>query len=175
MYVLGISCYYHDASAALIKDGKIIAAAEEERFTRKKHDTSFPVNAAKFCLEFAGITIDDIDYINTHGTSTPVGDGAEVKAIKRLFGDRANKLKVTSTKSMIGHLLGAAGGAESIATILTLINGVIPPTINLDNPDFDLDFVPNKQQKMKTRTAINNSFGFGGHNASVVYTRYEEK
>jgi 3-oxoacyl-[acyl-carrier-protein] synthase II len=123
----------------------------------------------------AGLTIDDIDYINTHGTSTPVGDGAEVKAIKRLFGDRANKLKVTSTKSMIGHLLGAAGGAESIATILTLINGVIPPTINLDNPDFDLDFVPNKQQKMKTRTAINNSFGFGGHNASVVYTRYEEK
>ncbi|UCB46347.1 MAG: beta-ketoacyl-ACP synthase II [Spirochaetota bacterium] len=123
----------------------------------------------------AGLTIEDIDYINTHGTSTPVGDGAEVSAIKRLFGDRANKLKMSSNKSMIGHLLGAAGGVESIATILTIINGVIPPTINLDNPEFDLDFVPHKQQKMETQSALNNSFGFGGHNAAVVFTRYEEK
>jgi 3-oxoacyl-[acyl-carrier-protein] synthase II len=123
----------------------------------------------------AGLTIDDIDYINTHGTATPVGDGAEVNAIKRLFGERAHKLKVSSNKSMIGHLLGAAGGVESIATILTMINGIIPPTINLDNPEFDLDFVPHKQQKMETRTAINNSFGFGGHNASIIFTRYEEK
>lgn len=120
----------------------------------------------------AGLTIDDIDYINAHGTSTPVGDRAEILAIKRLFGERVKKLKISSNKSMIGHLLGAAGGAETIATILTVREGVIPPTINLDNPEFDLDLVPHKSQKADVSIAINNSFGFGGHNASLVIKKY---
>ncbi len=129
----------------------------------------------KNALEDAKLSIDDIDYINAHGTSTPVGDGAEVLAIKKLFKDKAYKMKVSSNKSMIGHLLGAAGGAETIASVFTVKTGVIPPTINLDNPEFDLDFVPNKKTKMEVNVAINNSFGFGGHNASIVLTKYEEK
>jgi 3-oxoacyl-[acyl-carrier-protein] synthase II len=126
-------------------------------------------------LADAGISIEEIDYINAHGTSTPVGDGAEVNAIKRLFGERAYKLKMSSNKSMIGHLLGAAGGVEAIATIFTINNGIIPPTINLENPEFDLDFVPNKSKNMEVNAAITNSFGFGGHNASIILTRYERK
>lgn len=126
-------------------------------------------------LSDAGFSIEDIDYINAHGTSTPVGDGAEVNAIKRLFKEKAYKLKVSSTKSMIGHLLGAAGGVESIATILTINNGIIPPTINLENPEFDLDFVPNESKTVDVNIALTNSFGFGGHNAAIVLTRYERK
>jgi len=120
----------------------------------------------------ASLTVDDIDYINAHGTSTPVGDKAEILAIKRLFGEKAAKLKISSNKSMIGHLLGAAGGAETIATVLTIREGIIPPTINLDNPEFDLDLVPHKSQKADISIAINNSFGFGGHNASLVIKKY---
>lgn len=117
---------------------------------------------------------EDIDYANAHGTSTPAGDISEVMAIKNVFGDHAYKLKISSNKSMIGHLLGAAGGVESVATVLTILKGEIPPTINLDNPEFDLDFVPHKSISMDVRCAINNSFGFGGHNASLVITKYEE-
>jgi len=120
----------------------------------------------------AGLTVNDVDYINAHGTSTPVGDKAEILAIKRLFGEKAAKLKISSNKSMIGHLLGAAGGAETIATVLTIREGIIPPTINLDNPEFDLDLVPHKSQKADVSVAINNSFGFGGHNASLVIKKY---
>lgn len=120
----------------------------------------------------AGLTVNDVDYINAHGTSTPVGDKAEILAIKRLFGEKAAKLKISSNKSMIGHLLGAAGGAETIATVLTIREGIIPPTINLDNPEFDLDLVPYKSQKADVSVAINNSFGFGGHNASLVIKKY---
>ncbi len=129
----------------------------------------------KNALSDAGISVDSIDYINAHGTSTPVGDGAEVNALKRLFGEKAYKLKVSSIKSMTGHLLGAAGGIEAVATIQTIKNGVIPPTINLDNPEYDLDFVPNENETMEVSTALTNSFGFGGHNASIVLTRYERK
>jgi 3-oxoacyl-[acyl-carrier-protein] synthase II len=134
---------------------------------------------ARRCMENAladaGLRTDDIDYINTHGTSTPVGDKAEVNAIKNLFGRRAYSLKMSSNKSMIGHLLGAAGGAETIATVLTVQRDTVPPTINLDNSDFDLDFVPHRSVKATIRAAINNSFGFGGHNASLVITKYEQK
>jgi 3-oxoacyl-[acyl-carrier-protein] synthase II len=122
----------------------------------------------------AGMRPEDIDYVNAHGTSTPAGDVSEVLAIKNVFGDHAQKLKVSSNKSMIGHLLGAAGGAESVATILAVQSGTVPPTINLDNPDFDLDFVPHKNVQADVKVAINNSFGFGGHNASLIFTQYEE-
>ncbi len=129
----------------------------------------------KNALIDAGLSTDDIDYINAHGTSTPVGDRSEVLAIKNLFKDRAGKLKISSNKSMMGHLLGAGGGAETIASVLTVKTGIIPPTINLENPEFDLDFVPEKSIKMDVRTALNNSFGFGGHNASLIITKYEKK
>lgn len=121
----------------------------------------------------AGMSPQDIDYVNAHGTSTPPGDRSEVTALKNLFGDHANKLKISSNKSMIGHLLGAAGGAETMATVLTVYTGNIPPTINLDDPEFDLDFVPNESVQHTVHAAINNSFGFGGHNASLIVTRYE--
>lgn len=133
---------------------------------------------AQKCMENAikdaGLKPEDVDYVNAHGTSTPVGDKAEVLAIKNLFGEHAYKIKISSNKSMLGHLLGAAGGVETVATALTVKEGLVPPTINLDDPEFDLDFVPHKAVKADIRVAINNSFGFGGHNASLVITRYEE-
>ncbi|ALS27515.1 beta-ketoacyl-ACP synthase II [Paenibacillus cisolokensis] len=126
-------------------------------------------------LKDAGLAPETIDYINAHGTSTPVGDKSETTAIKKAFGDHAYKLAVSSTKSMTGHLLGAAGGVEAVILALTLKNGVIPPTINLDNqdPECDLDYVPNKPRQADVRTAISNSFGFGGHNATIVMRKYE--
>jgi len=129
----------------------------------------------KKALKDAGITPDAIDYINAHGTSTPVGDKSETIAIKNTFGDHAYKLAVSSTKSMTGHLLGAAGGVEAIITVLTICNGIIPPTINLVNqdPECDLDYVPNKPRKAEVNTAISNSFGFGGHNATIIINKYE--
>lgn len=127
-------------------------------------------------LKDAEITPDQIDYINTHGTSTPLGDMAELKAITNVFGDSAYKLNISATKSMTGHLLGAAGAIEGIATILAIKNGIIPPTINNFNPDPDLDprlnLTFNKLQKREVRAAISNTFGFGGHNAAVVFKKY---
>ena len=121
----------------------------------------------------AGLGLDSIDYINAHGTSTQLGDIAETVAVKRLLGDRAKKVAVNSTKSMTGHLLGAAGGVEAIFSILALQDQVSPPTINLQNPDpaCDLDYVPNTARKMAIRTALSNSFGFGGTNGTLVFTR----
>jgi 3-oxoacyl-[acyl-carrier-protein] synthase II len=130
----------------------------------------------KMALDKAGLTPSDVDYVNAHGTSTPVGDICETKAVKALFGDHARRaggasgLVVSSTKSMTGHLLGAAGAVESIVCVLAIRNGVLPPTINLDNPDpqCDLDYVPHTARESKIRIAVNNSFGFGGHNATLV-------
>jgi len=126
-------------------------------------------------IKDAGIQPENIDYINAHGTSTPVGDRSETIAIKKTFGDHAYKLAVSSTKSMTGHLLGAAGGVESVILGLTLRDGIIPPTINLDNqdPELDLDYVPNTPRKADVRYALSNSFGFGGHNATIVMKVYE--
>ncbi|MCU6712315.1 beta-ketoacyl-ACP synthase II [Paenibacillus sp. J5C_2022] len=126
-------------------------------------------------IKDAGIEPTDIDYINAHGTSTPVGDRSETIAIKKTFGDHAYRLAVSSTKSMTGHLLGAAGGVEAVILALTLRNGVIAPTINLDNqdPELDLDYVPNKPRQANVTTALSNSFGFGGHNATIVMKAYE--
>lgn len=132
------------------------------------------------CMELAlidaGINKEEVDYINAHGTSTPAGDVAETNGIKGTFGDYAKKLCVSSTKSMIGHLLGAAGGVEAIFTALAVQNQVAPPTINHDNPDpeCDLDYVPNNAREMKIDVALSNSFGFGGTNGTLVFKRYQD-
>ncbi len=124
----------------------------------------------KMAVEDAGIDFNQIDYVNAHGTSTPLGDIGETKAIKKTFGAHANKLLVSSTKSMTGHLLGAAGGIETIFCAMALHTGIIPPTINLENqdPECDLNYVPNKAVKADIKYALNNSFGFGGTNSSLV-------
>jgi 3-oxoacyl-[acyl-carrier-protein] synthase II len=116
----------------------------------------------------------EIDYINAHGTSTPQGDLGETLAIKRTFGPAAYELMISSNKSMLGHLLGAAGGVEAVATVLSLYHGVIPPTINLEtpDPDCDLDYVPGTAREVGISTALSNSFGFGGTNGTLVFRRY---
>lgn len=130
-------------------------------------------------LEDAGMKPEDIDYINVHGTSTHVGDISEAKAIKEVFGDAAYKLNISSTKSMTGHMLGAAGAVEAMATVLAVQNDIVPPTINHDEDDkdpeidYNLNFTFNKAQKRVVRAALSNTFGFGGHNACVVFRKYE--
>jgi len=118
-----------------------------------------------------------IDYINVHGTSTPLGDIAESKAILRVFGDHAYKLNISSTKSMTGHLLGAAGAIEALATLMAVKEDIVPPTINFENPDDEIDqnlnFTLNKAQKRTINAALSNTFGFGGHNASVIFKKAE--
>ncbi len=141
------------------------------------HITSPPADGegARKCmvaaLNDAGVNPTDVDYLNAHGTSTPVGDVGETIAIKRAFGDAANSLAVSSTKSCTGHLLGAAGGVEAIFSVLAIRDSVIPPTINLDNPGdgCDLDYVPHTAREVKVETAVSNSFGFGGTNGSLVF------
>jgi len=129
-------------------------------------------------LEDAEMKPEDIDYINVHGTSTPVGDISEIKAIKDVFGEHAYQLNISSTKSMTGHLLGAAGAVEAVASVLAIYNNIIPPTINHsegdNDPDIDykLNFTFNKAQKKEVRVALSNTFGFGGHNASVIFKKY---
>ncbi|MCE2881878.1 MAG: beta-ketoacyl-ACP synthase II [Planctomycetaceae bacterium] len=130
--------------------------------------------AMEVALRDAGVHASDVGYINAHGTSTPQGDKAEVTAVKRLFGEHAYRLAMSSTKSMTGHALGAAGGIESVAAIMAIYEGVLAPTINLDNPDegFDLNFVANVAQERKVDVTLNNTFGFGGHNVSLVFKRF---
>ncbi len=127
-------------------------------------------------LRSAGLAPEDIDYINAHGTSTPLNDRCETTAIKTVFGDHARKLAISSTKSMTGHMLGGAGGIEAAFTALTLRHGVIPPTINLDtpDPDCDLDYVPKTAREQQVRVAMSNSFGFGGTNAVIILRRYDD-
>lgn len=133
--------------------------------------------AMKMALDDAALKPGDVDYINAHGTSTPLGDKLETMAIKQVFGDHSYKLAVSSTKSMTGHLLGAAGGLEAVACLMAIDKGVIPPTINLENPDpeFDLDYVPNKSREARVGVALSNAFGFGGHNATLILKKYNEK
>ncbi|GIO41775.1 beta-ketoacyl-ACP synthase II [Paenibacillus apis] len=138
-------------------------------------DPNGPERCMKMAIRDAGIDPAEVDYINAHGTSTPVGDRSETIAIKNAFGDHAYKLAVSSTKSMTGHLLGAAGGVEAVICALTLNNGKIPPTINLEHPDpeCDLDYVPNVAREADVKVAMSNSFGFGGHNATLILKKFE--
>jgi 3-oxoacyl-[acyl-carrier-protein] synthase II len=132
--------------------------------------------AILMAIEDAGLTLDDIDYVNAHGTSTPANDASETAAIKGVFGERAYGIPVSSTKSMIGHTLGASGAIESVACIKAIETRTIPPTINYENPDpeCDLDYVPNQARKVeRVRAVLKNSFGFGGQNACLVFRRYE--
>ena len=135
------------------------------------------INVMRLALEDAGLQPTDIDYINVHGTSTPLGDIAETKAILKVFGEHAYKLNISATKSMTGHLLGAAGAVEAIACIMAVKKGIIPPTINhfTDDPELDnkLNFTFNKAQKRTVNAALSNTFGFGGHNASVIVKKFE--
>lgn len=126
--------------------------------------------AMQLALKDAGVHPDVVDYINAHGTSTPLGDAAETKAMKTTFGSHARKLAISSTKSQLGHLLGASGGVEAVITALAIARNTVPPTINLDNPDpeCDLDYVPHKPRDLRVQYAMSNSFGFGGHNASLL-------
>lgn len=179
----------------VLSDGAGIVVLEEMEFAKRRgakiyaelcgagmSSDAFHITApstdgegAAYCMELAindaGINRDDVQYINAHGTSTPAGDKAETVAVKRYFGDHAYKLKMSSTKSMVGHMLGAAGGAEAVFTILSLRDQVAPPTINLTNPDpdCDLDYVPLEARDLKMDVAISNSFGFGGTNGTLVF------
>ena len=138
-------------------------------------DGNGAVRAMAAALADAGMNPDEVDYINAHGTSTPLNDRVETRAIKEVFGDHARKLAVSSTKSMIGHMLGGAGGVESVFLALTLYHQVMPPTINLDNPDpaCDLDYVANQAREGRIGAALSNSFGFGGTNAVILMKRFE--
>jgi 3-oxoacyl-[acyl-carrier-protein] synthase II len=148
-------------------------SADAHHITAPAEDGQGAYSCMRNALADASLRPDEIGYINAHGTSTPLGDVAESVAIKRVFGDHAKKLAVSSTKSTTGHMIGAAGGAEAIFTILALRDQVIPPTINLDNPDpqCDLDYTPNAARTTKMRAALSNSFGFGGTNGTVVFAR----
>lgn len=158
----GAPIYCELRGAASTADGYNITAPHPEG--------AGAARAMQLALKDAGLQPSDVGYINAHGTSTELGDAAETKAIKVAFGDHARKLAISSTKSMVGHLLGASGGVELIATVLAIKHGVIHPTINLETPDpsCDLDYVPKTPREQRVRNAISNSFGFGGHNACLV-------
>ncbi len=148
-------------------------SADAGHFTAPREDGAGVARCTTNAIRDAGLNPADIDYVNAHGTSTPLGDVAETVALKRAFGDHAGKLAISSTKSMTGHLLGGAGGIESVFTVLSVHHQAVPPTINLHNPDpaCDLDYVPHTARQMPIRAAVNNNYGFGGTNGSLVFTR----
>ena len=168
----GAKIYAELVGAGLSADAHHLTASHPEGLGAKL--------VMKNALEDAGMNPEDIDYINVHGTSTPVGDISEVKAIKDVFGEHAYKLNISSTKSMTGHLLGAAGVVEALACVLAVQNDIVPPTINHDegdedeNIDYNLNFTFNNAQKREIRAALSNTFGFGGHNACVILKKYAE-
>jgi 3-oxoacyl-[acyl-carrier-protein] synthase II len=150
-------------------------SADAYHITAPSEDGDGPYRVMAAAIENGGITPAEVDYINAHGTSTPHGDKVETIAIKRCFGERARRVAISSTKSMTGHLLGAAGGLEAGITVLAVHHQVAPPTINLEHPDAecDLDYVPNRKRPMPIQYALSNSFGFGGTNAALLFKRYE--
>lgn len=152
--------------------------ADAYHITAPHPDGMGAVNVMKQAIAEAGIKPSDVDYINVHGTATPLGDIAETKAILTLFGEHAYKLSISATKSMTGHLLGAAGAVEAIATVMTVMHDIVPPTINFRNPDpaidQNLNLTLNKAQMRPVRVALSNNFGFGGHNASILLRKFEE-
>ena len=167
----GAKIYAEMVGAGMSADAHHITASHPEGLGAKL--------VMQSALEDAGLQPEDIDYINVHGTSTHVGDISEAKAIKEVFGDAAYKLNISSTKSMTGHMLGAAGAVEAMATVLAVKNDIVPPTINHEEDDkdpeidYDLNFTFNKAQKREVRAGLSNTFGFGGHNACVVFKKYE--
>lgn len=165
----GAKIYAEVAGYGLSSDGYHMAAPPE--------DGNGASRCMRMALKDAGMNPEDVDYINAHGTSTPLNDVVETRAIKTAFGDQAYKLAISSTKSMTGHMLGGAGGIESVFTALAIKHQIAPPTMNLENPDpeCDLDYVPNQARKMKIRAAMSNSFGFGGTNAVLIMKQYEGK
>lgn len=167
---------------AIKRNAKIYAELAGIGLTADAHHITAPapggegaVRSMQYALQDAGLAPAAVDYINAHGTSTPLNDVNETNAIKKVFGDHAYELIVSSTKSMTGHLLGAAGGVEAIATVLSIYNGLIPPTINLTNPDpeCDLNYSPLNSTNKNIEVAISNTFGFGGHNASLLFKKIE--
>jgi len=163
----GAEIYAEVAGYGLSGDGYHMAAPPE--------DGNGAVRCMRMALKDAGMSPEAIDYINAHGTSTPLNDVVETRAIKQVFGEHAGRLAISSTKSMTGHMLGGAGGIESVFTALAIRHQIAPPTINLENPDpeCDLDYVPDKARKMQIRAAMSNSFGFGGTNAVLIMKQYE--
>jgi 3-oxoacyl-[acyl-carrier-protein] synthase II len=166
---------------ALARDARIYAEIVGYGMTGDAHHMTAPdpegdgaMRAMTLALRDAGLDVSAVGYINAHGTSTPYNDKFETLAIKRVFGEHARRLAVSSTKSMTGHLLGAAGGVEAIATVLALHHGVLPPTINYETPDpeCDLDYVPNQARKQNVEVALSNAFGFGGTNATLAFRTY---
>ena len=164
------------------RGASIYAEMQGIGFTADAHHITAPspggegaVRAMHLCLADGGLNIEDVQYINAHGTSTPYNDKSESEAIKTLFGEYAYKLNVSSTKSMVGHLLGAAGGVELVASVMAINNGMIPPTINYEepDPDCDLNYTPNQPVEKKVKAAISNTFGFGGHNAVLSVSEYK--
>ena len=168
----GAKIYAEMAGAGMSADAHHITASHPEGLGAKL--------VMENALADANLNPEDIDYINVHGTSTHVGDISEVKAIKDVFGDSAYKLNISSTKSMTGHMLGAAGATEAMLSLLAVKNDIVPPTINHaegdDDPeiDYNLNFTFNKAQKREVRAALSNTFGFGGHNACVIFKKYAE-
>jgi 3-oxoacyl-[acyl-carrier-protein] synthase II len=148
--------------------------ADAHHMTAPAPEGEGAARAMKLALKDAGLPVESVDYINAHGTSTPMNDRLETQAVKSVFGDHARKLAMSSTKSMTGHLLGAAGGIEAVATVLTLRDGIMPPTINMENPDpdCDLDYVPNQARQKDVTVAMSNNMGFGGHNVSLVFKKF---
>ena len=171
-----------ELEAAKKRDAKIYAeligigvSADAHHITAPDPEGRGAILAMQMALKTSGFQMTEIDYVNMHGTSTGLGDIAETKAIKSLFGDYAYKMNVSSTKSMTGHLLGAAGAVEAIASILAIQNNTVPPTINFEHsdPECDLNYTFNKPQKRNVNVALSNAFGFGGHNTSVIFKKYE--
>ncbi|RMD71370.1 MAG: beta-ketoacyl-[acyl-carrier-protein] synthase II, partial [Bacteroidetes bacterium] len=166
----GATIYAEVVGAAATADAYHITAPHPEGLGAR--------NVMKLALEDAGLSPEDVDYINVHGTSTPLGDVAEIKAIQQLFGEAAYQLNISSTKSMTGHMLGAAGAAEAIACVLAIRDRFVPPTINhfTDDPDIDpkLNLTFNEAQERDVRVALSNTFGFGGHNSSIILKKFED-
>lgn len=162
-------------AAILCEVGGYGATSDAYHITAPDPDGAGGARAMQMAIADAGMTPGDIDYINAHGTSTPVNDRVETLAIKKAFGDAANRVHISSTKSMTGHLLGAAGAVEAIACILAIRDGIIPPTIGYaqPDPDCDLDYTPNQALETPVRAAISNSLGFGGHNATVLFRKVD--
>lgn len=172
-----------DLESALVRGAKIYAeivgygnTADAFHITMPDETASGQLRVMQMAMRDGGIQPEEVDYINAHGTSTPYNDKFETLAIKKAFGEHAYRLAVSSTKSMTGHLLGAAGGIEAVFSVLAITRGMLPPTINYFNPDpeCDLDYVPNEAREARVRYALSNSFGFGGTNAALLFKRYEE-